>query len=42
MTRRDERLYMATDEGASIFEEGKLTRYLLDVDRNGNYGLVRR
>jgi hypothetical protein len=42
IARVGERLYLATDEGAAIFENGELTRYLLDVDRDGSYSLVRR
>ncbi len=42
VARKGERLYLATDEGAAIFENGELTRYLLDVDRDGGYRLVRR
>jgi hypothetical protein len=42
IVRQGERLYMATDEGAAIFEDGEFIRYLLDVDRNGEYRLVKR
>lgn len=42
IARQGQRLYMATDEGAAIFENGELIRYVLDVDRDGVYRLVRR
>lgn len=42
IVRVGQRLLMATNEGVAILEDGELTRYLLDVDRDGNYGLVRR
>lgn len=42
IARKGERLYMATDEGAAIFENGEVVRYLLDVDGSGTYSLVRR
>lgn len=42
IARQGERLYMATHEGAAIFEKGELSRYVLDVDREGTYRLVKR
>ncbi len=42
IVRQGERLYMATHEGAAIFENGELIRYVLDVDRDGAYRLVKR
>ena len=42
IVREGDRLYMPTDEGAAIFENGEFHRYLLDVDRDGEYRLVRR
>ena len=42
IVRKGDRLYMPTDEGAAIFENGEFHRYLLDVDRDGEYRLVRR
>lgn len=42
ITRQGDRLYMATSEGAAIFENGQFVRHVLDVNRDGEYGLARR
>lgn len=42
ITRVGQRLYMATNEGVAVLEDDELTRYLLDVDQNGEYRLMRR
>lgn len=42
LIRQGERLYLATYEGAAIFENGELTRYVIDIDKDGVHRLVRR
>ena len=42
IARAEQRLYMATDEGVAAFEDGELTRFLLDVNEQSQYRLVKR
>ena len=42
IARQGSRLYMATGEGAAIFENGEFIRNVLDVDEQGNYSLALR
>lgn len=42
IARQGKQLYLATSEGLAIFEDGEFVRYVLDVNRDGEYGLAKR